>query len=500
MQIPGRGEGASTSPFQGYAQHERPPFTLSVAPAKSKGRVRGRTDRLGGRRHNGQHPSSAGEGGKGKLRHYRSNLSHEGGWGMRGEKNVSEEGDSTREGVMTETMRSWGAGLLLALLWAGPAGGQTAEEVEEVFWQSVVCEDAVEMRLYLEVYPGGTYEAAARACLEAGLGLDRAARRLVQRGLAAVGQEPGPVDGLFGGPGTRTRRAIRGWQAAKGLAATGYVTEEQAAALMELGRAAEAAQQQEQAVAEQVAAAQAEQQRAAEARRQAQTEKYGRLLQMVRVPGGRFTMGCTREQSGCTDKERPAHQVEVRSFELGKYEVTQELWEAVMRTNPSRFQGCAQCPVEMVSWDDIQAFLRKLNAGGGRYRLPSEAEWEYAARGGRQSRGYRYAGSNNPNAVAWHDGNSGWKTHRVGQQQVNELGLHDMSGNVWEWVADCWNANYAGAPSNGRAWTRGDCSHRVLRGGSWILKPWILRSALRIRSTTGFRYGDFGFRIARSLD
>ncbi len=462
---------------------------------------------------------------------------------MRGEKNVSEEGDSTREGVMTETMRRWGAGLLLALLWAGPVGGQTAREVEEVFWQSVVCEDAVEMRLYLEEYPGGAYEAAARECLEAGLGLDRAARRLVQRGLGAVGQEPGPVDGLFGGPGAQTREAIREWQKAKRLEATGYVTEEQAAALMELGRAAqEAAQAAEAQAAQEVARAddaayaeaertnsaegyaayvreypagrhvsaaraarqrlqeQAEQQRAAEARQQAQTEKYGRLLQMVRAPGGRFTMGCTREQSNCHDDEKPAHQVEVRSFEIGKYEVTQELWEAVMRTNPSRFQGCAQCPVERVSWDDIQGFLRKLNAGGGRYRLPSEAEWEYAARGGRQSRGYEYAGSDNLNAVAWYVRNSEGKTHPVGQKQANELGIHDMSGNVYEWVEDCWNANYAGAPSNGRAWTRGDCSRRVLRGGSWFDRPRNRRSAIRYRYSTGLRSYRFGFRIARSLD
>ena len=459
---------------------------------------------------------------------------------MRGEKNVSEEGDSTREGVMTETMRSWGAGLLLALLWAGPVGGQTAEEVEEVFWQSVVCEDAVEMRLYLEVYPGGTYEAAARACLEAGLGLDRAARRLVQRGLGAVGQEPGPVDGLFGGPGTRTRRAIRGWQAAKGLAATGYVTEEQAATLMELGRAAaETAQEAAQAAAARaddaayaeaervnsavgyaayvreyptgrhVAAARAAQQRLQERAEQRRAQEAARAAaevvaslnqQMMRVLGGRFTMGCTREQIDCYDNERPAHQVEVSSFEIGKYEVTQELWEAVMGENPSHFSGCARCPVERVSWDDVQVFLRELNAGGGRYRLPSEAEWEYAARGGRQSRGYEYAGSNNPNAVAWYEDNSGDKTHRVGQKQANELGLHDMSGNVYEWVADCWNANYAGAPSNGRAWTRGDCSVRVLRGGSWNLKPRDLRSAFRVWLPTGFRYNDLGFRIARSLD
>ena len=138
--------------------------------------------------------------------------------------------------------------------------------------------------------------------------------------------------------------------------------------------------------------------------------------QMVRVPGGTFTMGCTREQTDCADDEKPAHQVRVRSFELSKYEVTQELWEAVMRENPSYFENCPQCPVERVSWNDVQGFLRELNAGGGRYRLPSEAEWEYAARGGPQSRGYEYAGSDRPNAVAWYGGNSGRKTHPVGQK------------------------------------------------------------------------------------
>ena len=269
--------------------------------------------------------------------------------------------------------------------------------------------------------------------VEAGLGLDREARRLVQQGLMEAGQEPGPADGLFGGDTTRTRQAIRAWQAAKDMEASGFLTQEQADALIELGRARTAQQRLQ----------------AEETRQRAEAERFGRLLQMVRVPGGTFTMGCTREQSDCDDDEKPAHQVQVRDFEIGKYEVTQELWEAVMGTNPSNFSGCAQCPVEQVSWDDIQEFLRKLNAGGGRYRLPSEAEWEYAARGGVQSRGYQYAGGNSPGAVAWYEDNSGSRTHRVGQKQANELGLHDLSGNVWEWVQDCWNGSYQGAPSDG---------------------------------------------------
>ena len=222
--------------------------------------------------------------------------------------------------------------------------------------------------------------------------------------------------------------------------------------------------------------------------------------QMVRIAGGSFTMGCTSEQECYFVYEKPAHQVAVRSFELSKYEVTQEVWEAVMGENPSRFKNCPQCPVDWVSWDDVQAFLRKLNAGGGRYRLPSEAEWEYAARGGQQSRGYQYAGSDNPDAVGWYMENSGERTHPVGQKQANELGIYDLSGNVWEWVQDCWNGDYHGAPRDGRAWEQGDCSRRVKRGGSWRLIPAYLRSASRSESSSVPRVsGTRGFRLARSL-
>ena len=476
----------------------------------------------------------------------------------------------------------------LLLLVAAPVWSQTDREVEELFWRSVVCERAGEVRLYLEEYPAGAYVAEAWACLEQQLGLDRAARRLIQQGLTAVGHDPGPVDGLFGAkPSTRTRQAIRAWQAAKGMVETGYVTREQADVLMALGqemeaqRGAQAQEADDRAYAEAQRAdtaaayggylatypqgrhaeaawravqAVAEREAQAEAARQAQTADdaayaqaqrldtaaaYGNYLaaypqgrqtnearaaqaraeerqraaqdrvaaqlnaQMVRVPGGTFTMGCQEgffsSDSGCDDDEQPAHRVEVRSFEISKYEVTQELWKVVMGENPSGFKNCPQCPVENVSWDDIQAFLRELNAGGGRYRLPSEAEWEYAARGGSQSRGYKYAGSDHPNAVAWYWDNSGERTHPVGQKQVNELGLYDLSGNVWEWVQDCWNERYAGAPSNGQAWERGDCSRRVLRGGSWKIGPRTLRSANRVRNTPGLRYNDYGFRITRSL-
>ena len=219
--------------------------------------------------------------------------------------------------------------------------------------------------------------------------------------------------------------------------------------------------------------------------------------QMVRIEGGTFTMGC---QGGffseCNADEKPPHQVAVRSFGISKYEVTQDVWEAVMGENPSHFQACPHCPVEQVSWEDVQAFLQKLNAGGGRYRLPSEAEWEYAARGGSQSRRHPYAGSDTLEAVA---NNSGDKPHPVGQKQANEVGVYDFSGNVWEWVQDCWNDSYAGAPSNGQAWERGDCGRRVLRGGSWADAPRYLRSAYRGWSSVDYRRNTIGFRLARSL-
>ena len=229
----------------------------------------------------------------------------------------------------------------------------------------------------------------------------------------------------------------------------------------------------------------------------------GDRLQMVSIPGGSFRMGCTREQRDCGESEKPVHEVQVRAFEMGQYEVTQELWTAVMGENPSHFGNCAQCPVENVSWNKVQQFLKKLNVQTGvQYRLPTEAEWEYAARGGQQSQGYQYAGSNNVDAVGWYGENSGSKTHRVGQKEPNELGLYDMSGNVAEWVQDCWHGSYKGAPADGRAWgseNSGDCSWRVLRGGSWDLTPWILRAANRFGFTSGKRHGNLGVRLARTL-
>ena len=193
----------------------------------------------------------------------------------------------------------------------------------------------------------------------------------------------------------------------------------------------------------------------------------GVSFEMVYVEGGTFDMGATTEQgSDAESDEKPVHSVTLDGYYIGKCEVTQELWEAVMGGNPSRFKG-AQNPVENVSWNDCQEFVSRLNSLTGRtFRLPTEAEWEYAARGGNKSRHYKYSGSNNIFDVAWHGDNSGIRTHAVGTKTANELGIYDMSGNVYEWCSDWYGGYSAGAQTNPQGPSSG--SFRVLRGGSWL--------------------------------
>ncbi len=215
---------------------------------------------------------------------------------------------------------------------------------------------------------------------------------------------------------------------------------------------------------------------------------------MVPVAGGTFRMGATAEQQNPDSDEKPVHSVTLTSYYIGQTEVTQALWEAVMGKNPSWFKG-ADLPVENVSWDDCQTFIRKLNKlTGQKFRLPTEAEWEYAARGGGKSKGYQYAGSNNLEEVAWYGGNSGSKTHAVGTRRANELGLYDMSGNVWEWCSD-WKGSYSGsAQTNPQGPSSG--SYRVLRGGCWFSDAGSCRVADRIISSPGNRGSLLGLRLA----
>ena len=206
--------------------------------------------------------------------------------------------------------------------------------------------------------------------------------------------------------------------------------------------------------------------------------KKGISIDMVRVEAGTFTMGATAEMEDPEDDEKPTHRVTLSNdYYIGKYEVTQGLWQAVMGNNPSNFKG-DNLPVEQVSWYECQDFLSKLNRlTGKKFRLPTEAEWEYAARGGNKSRGYQYSGSNNLSDVAWYRVNSGDKTHAVGTKQANELGIYDMSGNVWEWCQD-WYGNYSSSSqTNPTGATSG--SDRVVRGGSWDYYAWLCRSSYR---------------------
>ena len=239
----------------------------------------------------------------------------------------------------------------------------------------------------------------------------------------------------------------------------------------------------------------------------------GVTFNMVKVDGGTFTMGATSEMSEPLNEEMPAHEVTLSSYSIGETEVTQALWQAVMGSNPSEFKG-DNLPVEQVSWDDCQEFIRKLNTlTGQRFRLPTEAEWEFAARGGNRSNHTQYSGSSDLDEVAWYYNNSGdgyltgkWdinkqtknhcRTHPVKTKKANELGLYDMSGNVWEWCQDRYGSYSSSSQSNPEGPSSG--SYRVLRGGSWNDVPSICRSSYRTYSAPDYRYINRGLRLALS--
>jgi formylglycine-generating enzyme required for sulfatase activity/FKBP-type peptidyl-prolyl cis-trans isomerase len=209
--------------------------------------------------------------------------------------------------------------------------------------------------------------------------------------------------------------------------------------------------------------------------------------EMVFVQGGTFRMGGAN-----------GHEVRLSSFSIGKYEVTQAQWKALMGSNPSEFKG-GNLPVENVSWEDVREFIERLNvATGKQYRLPTEAEWEYAAQGGNKSRAYEYSGSNSVEDVAWMNENSGSKTHPVGAKKANELGIYDMSGNVWEWCRDWYGAYPASAQNNPVGPSSG--SARVNRGGGWFGGESACRVVFRDIYSPGYRDRDLGFRLACSSD
>jgi formylglycine-generating enzyme required for sulfatase activity len=211
----------------------------------------------------------------------------------------------------------------------------------------------------------------------------------------------------------------------------------------------------------------------------------GGKLELIAVPGGTLVM-------------EGGHRVNLKPFLMGKYPITQWQYQVVMGQNPSYFEGNLDCPVECITWQDAIAFCEKLSKVlKQNIDLPSETQWEWAARGATKSNGFEYAGSNNLEGVGWYDKNSGNTTHPVGQKKSNELGLYDMSGNVWEWCKDKWTKNANVLPQDGTALTQGgNLDGRAVRGGSWVSPPWVCRSAYRFNNSRDLRGNTYGFRVA----
>jgi formylglycine-generating enzyme required for sulfatase activity len=342
---------------------------------------------------------------------------------------------------------------------AGKIVGQpmNSTQLEEKFWDAAVSiGNSSAFEGYLQTYPKGRYVALARAGLER-LSASVAAQ---QQALAEAAEK------------LATERAV--FEAEQKLARERV--------------AAEAAQK--------VAAAEAARRAAANLRPGQVIKDCADCPEMVVIPGGSFVMGADKN----TD-EKPPHPVTLRTFLMGKTEVTQSQWQAVMGSNPSRFGQCGNdCPVEQVSWNDAQEFIGKLNQKTGlAYRLPSEAEWEYAARAGSATDWSHGNDESRLADFAWFSANSGAKAQPVAQKRPNAFSLYDMHGNVWEWVQDCWQDSYRGAPADGSAWSVGCSSNkRVLRGGSWDYNPANLRSAYRSWNTPGNRNYFSGLRLART--
>lgn len=215
---------------------------------------------------------------------------------------------------------------------------------------------------------------------------------------------------------------------------------------------------------------------------------------MVWVTGGKFIMGSAAGEAD----EKPAHEVVVDGFAMSKYPVTQRQWTVIMGSNPSEFAGCDQCPIDRVSWDDAQAFVSRLNKLSGKYySLPTEAEWEYAAKGGLDGKGFRFSGSDDIDQVGWYASNSDRRPHEVGEKMPNELGLYDMTGNMWEWCQDWYEKFYYELNEKYSPMGPSSGSGRVRRGGSWFTQAVNCRSSTRNNVKQDYKDDSGTFRLAQ---
>ncbi|MCX6244292.1 MAG: SUMF1/EgtB/PvdO family nonheme iron enzyme [Bacteroidetes bacterium] len=219
--------------------------------------------------------------------------------------------------------------------------------------------------------------------------------------------------------------------------------------------------------------------------------------ELIFVRGGSFKMGTIR---GVKD-EQPGHVVTLDDFYIGKFEVTQNQWKQIMDQDTSKryIMNCGNCPTERVSWYNVMEFIEKLNLETGlNYRLPTEAEWEYAAKGGKLSKGFAFSGSDTIDVVAWKDGNAGNTTHPVGKKKPNELGIYDMTGNVFEWCSDWYSPTWYEVSEKKNPAGPEAGTFRVMRGGSWFHDHTGLRITEREKGNPSYRYGYVGFRLCRS--
>ena len=331
--------------------------------------------------------------------------------------------------------------------------------------------------------------------VEQGLKLSEKERMLIQMGLTAAKHDPGPADGKFG---PRTRKALLAWQGeAQGEAGTGYLDADEAKALLALGK-----REEERLRAEGERKAQKAEALRKRARKPRDTFRdCPECPEMVVVPSGSFMMGSTSGRGN----ERPVHRVTfARPFAVGVYEVTFAEWDACVSDGgcggyhpDDEGWGRGDRPAINVSWSDAKAYVRWLSGEKGLgYRLLSESEWEYVARAGTTGK-YHFGSSLSPSQANY--GMNRGSTVPVGSYPANAFGLYDVHGNVYEWVEDCWNDSYAGAPADGSERELGECGWRVLRGGSWDYIPGNLRSAHRSRYPAGNRNSNVGFRVARTL-